>query len=34
MPSAVNAEFWVKGTEFVAGKTSWKDAAASIQSKY
>lgn len=34
MPSEVNAEFWVKGTEYVAGAITWEEAAASIQSKY
>jgi alpha-glucoside transport system substrate-binding protein len=34
MPSAVNAEFWVAGTEWVAGKISWADAAARIQAKF
>jgi alpha-glucoside transport system substrate-binding protein len=34
MPSEVNAEFWVAGTEWVAGKISWADAAARIQAKF
>ena len=34
MPSEVNAEFWVAGTEWVAGKLSWADAAARIQAKF
>ncbi|MEK9578722.1 MAG: carbohydrate ABC transporter substrate-binding protein, partial [Aquiluna sp.] len=34
MPSEVNAEFWASGTEFVAGRISWDEAAANINSKY
>ena len=34
MPSEVNAEFWVAGTEWVAGKIDWTQAAERIQSKY
>lgn len=34
MPSEVNAEFWVAGTEYVAGAIDWPTAAARIQSKY
>jgi alpha-glucoside transport system substrate-binding protein len=34
MPSQVNAEFWLAGTEWVAGVISWSDAANRIQSKY
>lgn len=34
MPSEVNAEFWVAGTEWVAGVIGWDEAAARIQSKY
>jgi alpha-glucoside transport system substrate-binding protein len=34
MPSEVNAEFWAAGTEWVAGKITWAEAAARIQSKY
>ena len=34
MPSEVNAEFWAAGTDFVAGKATWAEAAARIDSKY
>ena len=34
MPSAVNAEFWKSGTDWVAGRIDWAKAAANIQSKY
>ena len=34
MPAAVNAEFWAAGTNYVAGRSTWADAAASIDSKY
>lgn len=34
MPSAVNAEFWAAGTDYVAGKATWADAAARIDGKY
>ena len=34
MPSEVNAEFWLAGTDFVAGKATWAEAAARIDSKY
>lgn len=34
MPSAVNAQFWLSGTDWVAGKIDWAEAAAAIQSKY
>ena len=34
MPSAVNAEFWKSGTDWVAGKLTWAEAAANIDSKY
>ena len=34
MPAEVNAEFWAAGTDFVAGRTSWADAAKRIDSKY
>ena len=34
MPSEVNAEFWAAGTEYVAGKISWAEAAERINSKY
>ena len=34
MPSAVNAQFWLSGTDWVAGKVDWKTAAAAIQAKY
>jgi len=34
MPAAVNAEFWAAGTDYVAGKATWAEAAARIDSKY
>ena len=34
MPSAVNAQFWLSGTDWVAGKADWATAAAAIQAKY
>lgn len=34
MPSAVNAEFWKSGTDWVAGRIDWAKAAENIQSKY
>lgn len=34
MPSAVNAQFWLSGTDWVAGKVDWETAAAAIQGKY
>lgn len=34
MPSEVNAEFWVAGTEYVAGAIDWATAAGRIQAKY
>jgi alpha-glucoside transport system substrate-binding protein len=34
MPSEVNAEFWVAGTEYVAGTIDWPTAAGRIQAKY
>lgn len=34
MPSEVNAEFWAAGTDFVAGKATWAEAAARIDAKY
>lgn len=34
MPSAVNAEFWKSGTDWVAGRLDWAKAAANIQGKY
>lgn len=34
MPAEVNAEFWAAGTDFVAGKASWAEAAARIDAKY
>jgi len=34
MPSEVNAEFWLAGTDWVAGRVSWAEAAARIGSKY
>ncbi len=34
MPAEVNAEFWSAGTDFVAGRTTWAEAAKRIDSKY
>lgn len=34
MPAEVNGEFWASGTEFVAGRLTWPEAAANIDSKY
>jgi alpha-glucoside transport system substrate-binding protein len=34
MPAEVNAEFWAAGTDFVAGKAAWAEAAARIDAKY
>jgi alpha-glucoside transport system substrate-binding protein len=34
MPSAVNAQFWLSGTDWVAGKVDWATAAAAIQAQY
>jgi alpha-glucoside transport system substrate-binding protein len=34
MPSEVNAEFWLAGTDWVAGKIDWATAAERIQAKY
>ncbi len=34
MPSEVNAEFWLAGTDWVAGKIDWATAADRIQAKY
>jgi len=34
MPAEVNAEFWAAGTDFVAGRVTWAEAAARIDSKY
>jgi len=34
MPAEVNAEFWAAGTDWVAGRASWDDAAKRIDSKY
>ncbi len=34
MPTEVNAEFWVAGTEYVAGAIDWATAASRIQAKY
>jgi len=34
MPAEVNAEFWAAGTDFVAGRASWAEAAERIDSKY
>jgi alpha-glucoside transport system substrate-binding protein len=34
MPSEVNAEFWAAGTDYVAGRSNWADAAARIDGKY
>jgi alpha-glucoside transport system substrate-binding protein len=34
MPAEVNGEFWAAGTDFVAGRATWAEAAARIDSKY
>lgn len=34
MPAEVNAEFWAAGTDFVAGRATWAEASARIDSKY
>ena len=34
MPKEVNAEFWAAGTDFVAGRATWAEAADRIDSKY
>ncbi|NWG08657.1 MAG: carbohydrate ABC transporter substrate-binding protein [Chloroflexi bacterium] len=34
MPAEVNAEFWAAGTDFVAGRITWAEAAERIDSKY
>jgi alpha-glucoside transport system substrate-binding protein len=34
MPAEVNGEFWAAGTEFVAGRIDWPQAAGRIDSKY
>jgi alpha-glucoside transport system substrate-binding protein len=34
MLAEVNAEFWAAGTDFVAGRATWAEAAARIDSKY
>ena len=34
MPAEVNGEFWASGTEFVAGRLTWEQAAAVIDGKY
>ena len=34
MPAEVNGEFWASGTEFVAGRLTWAQAAAVIDGKY
>jgi alpha-glucoside transport system substrate-binding protein len=34
MPAEVNAEFWAAGTDFVAGRATWAEAAERIDSKY
>ena len=34
MPAEVNAEFWSAGTDYVAGRATWAEAAARIDSKY
>ena len=34
MPAEVNAEFWAAGTDFVAGRITWAEAAKRIDSKY
>ena len=34
MPAEVNAEFWAAGTDFIAGRATWAEAAKRIDSKY
>lgn len=34
MPAEVNAEFWAAGTDFVAGRATWAEAATRIDEKY
>lgn len=34
MPAEVNAEFWAAGTDYVAGRVTWAEAAARIDGKY
>ena len=34
MPAEVNAEFWAAGTDFVAGRVTWAEAAERIDSRY
>ena len=34
MPAEVNGEFWAAGTDFVAGRATWAEAAARIDGKY
>lgn len=34
MAAEVNAEFWAAGTDYVAGRITWEEAAARIDSKY
>ena len=34
MPAEVNAEFWAAGTDYVAGRATWLEAAERIDSKY
>lgn len=34
MQAEVNAEFWAAGTDFIAGRATWDEAAARIDSKY
>jgi alpha-glucoside transport system substrate-binding protein len=34
MPAEVNGEFWAAGTDFVAGRATWAEVAARIDSKY
>lgn len=34
MPAEVNAEFWAAGTDYVAGRATWAEAAERIDSKY
>jgi alpha-glucoside transport system substrate-binding protein len=34
MPAEVNAEFWAAGTDYVAGRVNWDEAAARIDAKY
>lgn len=34
MPAEVNAEFWTAGTDFIAGRATWAEAAERIDGKY